>query len=606
MAKYLITSALPYANGPIHIGHVAGAYLPADIYTKFKKLKGEDAIHICGTDEHGVAITISAEKKGISPKELVDKYHKEIYEDFKKIGIEFDNFSRTTKPLHYKISQEIFLKLYEKGWFEERVVERFWCPKCRRFLPDRYIRGTCPYCGYEDAYGDQCESCGRALEPTDLINHRCAICSTPPVKKKTSHFYFLLSKLQPKIENWINTKRNFWKENVLKYVDNWLKQGLKDRPITRDLEWGIPVPLENVRGKVIYVWFEAPIGYISSTIEWAEKIGDKDKWKDYWKNPDSKIIHFIGKDNIVFHCITWPAMLMALGEYNLPWNVPANEFMNLHGQKISTSRNWAVWVKDLVPDFNPDFPRYYLTSIMPETGDSNFDYREFQAKVNNELVNILSNFIHRNLSFIIKYLNGKLPEKVSDLKSEDKEVINNIWSYAKECANNIENFRYKKALKNLIEIAIKGNQYFDYTKPWVLVKQDKKRLEEVLFVNLLIIKAISIAGYPFLPFGMKKVWKYIGISKPSWDDIFNYEIPENKILEKVEPVYKRIPDDLINKKLEKFEEKRIKFKDFEKLDLRIGEIKQVKEIKGADKLWHLKVDIGGKLYNVVAGIKKFY
>lgn len=619
MSRFLITSALPYANGPLHIGHIAGAYLPADIFTRYLKLKGHDAIHICGTDEHGVAITIKADKEGKTPREIVDFYHENIKESFEKLNIIFDNFSRTSKPLHYKISQEFFLKLYEKGYVYKKDIEQLYCPKCQRFLPDRYVEGTCPYCGNEKARGDQCENCGRWLEPKELIKPICAICGSTPEVRKSFHYYFKLKEFEKPLKEWLDSK-NYWKENVLNQALSWVRDGLENRAITRDLPWGVPVPLKDAEGKVLYVWFDAPIGYISATIEWAELIGKPEEWKKYWLDKDTKIIHFIGKDNIIFHTIVWPAMLMAHGEYNLPDNVPANEFLNLMGAKLSTSRNWAIWIPDLVKEYPSDYIRYGLANVIPETKDSDFSVEEFHLRINSELVNNLGNFVNRVLSFIKNYL-GSLPAEVSVFKEIDLEIIKEIENLPTKVGELIEGFEFRKALKEIMLFSQKGNQYFDYKRPWQTRKTDKEETIRTLYLCASMVKTLSIVIEPYLPDSAQKIRGMLGIDdiKYSWNDASNWKFNREIKPRDVQILYKKIEENKINlgntskeqtqDKVQKVEDKKmdlITYDDFKKLELKIGEIVAVEDIPGADKLYKFRVNIGDREIELIGGFKTSY
>ncbi len=620
MEKLLVTSALPYANGPLHIGHIAGAYLPADIYVRYKRLKGDDVVYICGTDEHGVAITIAAEKQGITPKELVDYYYKDIKNSFDKLGISFDNFSRTTKPVHYKTSQDFFLRIYEKGYIYKKDIEQFYCPKCKRFLPDRYVVGTCPYCGYPHARGDQCEKCGRWLEPTELIDPKCAICGTTPVIKKTYHYYFKLSAFAEPLRKWLESKD--WKENVKNTALGWIKEGLKDRAITRDLEWGVPVPLPEAKGKVLYVWFDAPIGYISSTKEWAEKIGQPNKWKDYWLDPKTRLIHFIGKDNIVFHAIVWPAMLMAHGDFVLPDNVPANEFMNLMGDKISTSRGWAIWIPEFVDAFGPDYVRFGLAFSLPEYKDSDFNFYEFQQRVNSELADNFGNFVNRTLSFIKNYLGGRIPE-AKNFKDMDLEVIKAIEEAPGKVGALLEKFEMRKALREVLDLSNLANRYFDYKKPWVTRKTDAEETARTLYLCASLVKTLSVLAEPFIPFGAQKIRQMLNIKdRLTWEDAGKLDLPAGLELGEIEILYRKISDEKIEAEVNKLksrlkkpepqkeekevEEKKISYDEFAKLDIRIGKILEAEKVEGADRLLKLKVDLGDKVITLVAGIAKFY
>ncbi len=622
MERILVTSALPYANGPIHIGHLAGAYLPADIYTRYKRLCGEDVIHICGTDEHGVAITIAAEKEGVTPRELADRYHLMIKKSFEGLGIIFDNFSRTSRPIHHKISQEFFLRIYERGYIEKKETEQFYCEKCRRFLPDRYVVGTCPYCG-ASARGDQCEVCGRWLEPVQLIEPRCAVCGSVPQLRKTFHYYFKLGMLEDKLRNWLESKTD-WKPNVRNTALSWIREGLMDRAITRDLSWGVKVPLEEAQGKVLYVWFDAPIGYISSTIEWAELQGKPELWKEYWFNPETKLVHFIGKDNIVFHAIVWPAMLMAHGDYILPTQIPANEFLNLMGDKISTSRGWALWVHELLEEFPPDYIRFGLASILPETKDADFDLRDFRIRVNSELADNLGNFVNRSLSFIRNYMDNTIPE-LPDLKAPENELIEKVKKYVAEIGEYIDTFQLRKALRTILDLSSLGNQYFDYKKPWVTRKTDRDETARTLYMCASLVRTLSIVMEPFLPFSAQKIRKMLqDEGTVRWQDASKLGVPAGRKLGELEILFKKLDEgkiealiDGLNKRVQEktkaqrrkgkmAEEKRVTIDDFKKLDIRIGRIVEAEKIEGTDKLLKLKVDMGEKTITLVAGIAKTY
>ena len=606
MSRILITSALPYANGRIHLGHLAGAYLPADIYTKYQRLKKRDVIHVCGTDENGVQITIRAKEEGLSPKEVADKYYKDIKESFEKFGIEFDNFSRTSRPIHYKTAQEFFLRLYQKGYIFPKKTEQLYCSRCKQFLPDRYVEGICPYCGYDGARGDQCEVCGRWLEPLMLKKPRCRTCNTTPTKKTTKHWFFKLDLFQKDLEKWIKSKKE-WKENVRSFALSWFKEGLEPRPITRDLNWGIPVPLTEAKGKVLYVWFDAPIGYISSTIEW-----DRERWKDYWCKKDTKLIHFIGKDNIVFHAIVWPAMLMGHGDFILPYQIPANEFLNLEGKPFSTSRNWAVWLGDYLKEFEPDPLRYTLTINAPERGDTDFTWDEFMSRNNNELSDILGNFVNRTLSFIKKYLGNVVPHP-SKITAEDRALLDKIIETRDTVGDFIEHFELKKALREIMTLAKEGNRYFDYMKPWILVKADTKRLNTVIHTCTTLVANLGILIQPFLPFTSKKIKNMLRMDKKCWDEIGCFEVGKGKELGAVKILFTRVEKEKIEIEkaklgthVKKLLKPKIDLEDFEKLDLRIAEIKQVEKVKETKKLLKLKVFLGDKNMQIVAGIGDDY
>ncbi|HOP32858.1 MAG TPA: methionine--tRNA ligase [Candidatus Hydrothermia bacterium] len=613
MKKYLITSALPYANGPLHIGHIAGAYLPADIYTRYRKLKGDYVIHVCGTDEHGVAITIKADREGKSPREIVDFYHKNVKESFDGLNICFDNFSRTSLPLHHKVSQEFFLRIYEKGYIYRKEIEQLYCANCNRFLPDRYVEGTCPFCGYDRARGDQCEQCGRWLEPKELINPFCTICGHRPIVKTSFHYYFKLKDFEKPLYDWLSSKA-YWKENVLNQALSWVRDGLEDRAITRDLPWGVPVPLEEAAGKVLYVWFDAPIGYISSTIEWANKVGKPDEWKNFWLDPDTKIIHFIGKDNIVFHTLIWPAMLMAHGEYTLPDNVPANEFLNLMGSKLSTSRNWAIWIPDLLSKYPSDYIRYGLSHVIPETKDSDFSFEEFKTRINSELVNNLGNFVNRTLTFIKNYI-GLVRHNLVGFRDQDLEIISEIENFPQQVGNHLENFEFRKALKEIMAFSQKGNQYFDYEKPWSTRKVDKEKTERTLYLCASMVKALSIIIEPYLPDSARRIRNMLGFSDQElkWEDAGKWTFDRDMELSKIEVLYKKLDESSNERVMILDENKReeramdyVSYEEFMKMDIRIGEIVAVEEIPGTDKLYKLEVDLGDHIATLVAGIKSAY
>lgn len=604
--RILITSALPYANGPLHIGHLAGAYLPADIYTRFQKLKNRDAIHICGTDEHGVAITLSAKKENKTPRELVDYYHENIKNTFNRIGIYFENFSRTTRKLHYELSQSFFLTIYNKGYIEKKEVKQFYCENDKIFLPDRYIVGTCPYCNYNKARGDQCERCGKWLEPTELIEPRCALCNSKPILKDSFQYFFKLNEFEGKLKEYIESKKGKWKENVLNFVNNWLKEGLKPRAITRDLEWGVPVPLEEAKDKVLYVWFDAPIGYISSTMEWS-----KDNWEKYWKDKDTKIVHFIGKDNIVFHAIVWPAMLMAEGSYNLPDEIPANEFLNLMGDKISTSRNWALWVDELLDRFEPDYIRFFIAYIMPENKDSDFNLYEFKDRVNNELINKYGNLISRTFSFIGNFFDSKIPDV--ELSEENIRDFSEIKRYISEAEKYLENFEFRKALSSILSGVDYINAYIDRQKPWNLIKYDKEQARRVIFAAIQLIRSISIIFEPYIPFSTKKVLDAIGVLNYNWDSAkeIDYSI-RGKGIKNIGNLYKKIEDkqiqellDILHSRVSK-EKSYITYEEFSKVDIRVAKVISAEKVEKSKKLLKLIVSLGNEKRQIIAGIGESY
>ena len=550
---FTITAALPYANGPIHIGHLAGVYIPADIFARYKRLTNNDVAFICGSDEHGVAISLESKKASISPKELIDKYDKMIKNSFDEFGILFDNYSRTSSKVHHETSLNFFDNLKEKNLFSLIKSEQFFDVDENQFLADRYISGTCPVCGFDEAYGDQCEKCGSTLSPEELINPKSTISNSSPILKETKHYYIKLDEFEEFIRNWITVEnKDKWKTNVVGQVKSWLDSGLKPRAVTRDLDWGIPVKIEDEDGKVLYVWFEAPIGYISSTIEWA-KANDKD-WEQYWKNPETNLIHFIGKDNIVFHCIIFPIMLRMFGDFILPKNVPANEFLNLEGNKISTSKNWAVWLHEYLIDFPnmQDVLRYVLTSTCPETKDNDFTWKDFQVRNNSELVAIYGNFTNRVLSLINKYYDGKIPNPDSK-NNTDKLVLNEVKSLKGKIELSLNEFKFREAVKNLMNIARFGNKYLAETEPWKIKDSDPLRVEQILQTSYIIIIYLSVLSEPFLPFTSNKLMKMIGLNNFSWDmlDNINDNVDYNFKIDKIEMLFRKIEDSEIDLQINK-------------------------------------------------------
>ena len=550
---FTITAALPYANGPIHIGHLAGVYIPADIYARYKRLTDNEVAFICGSDEHGVAISLASKKASISPKELIDKYDNIIKSSFKEFGISFDNYSRTSKKIHHETSLELFNTLKEEDLFSLKKSEQFYDSKENQFLADRYISGDCPICNAKDAYGDQCEKCGSTLSPEELKNPKSTISDSTPVLKETKHYYIKLNEYEEFLRNWITVEnKDKWKANVIGQVKSWLDSGLKPRAVTRDLDWGIPVKVDGDDGKVLYVWFEAPIGYISSTKEWA-KNNNKD-WEDYWKNPKTNLIHFIGKDNIVFHCIIFPIMLKMFGDFILPKNVPANEFLNLEGDKISTSRNWAVWLHEYLIEF-PDMQdvlRYVLTATCPETKDNDFTWKEFQTRNNSELVAIYGNFTNRVLSLIDKYYEGKIPNPKA-LDDGDNKILKEVVSLKNEMESNLDEFKFREALKNLIGIARIGNKHLADNEPWKIKSENPERVEQILKTSFEIVTYLAVLSEPFLPFTSEKLKKMIGINKTGWSNIDNLgsEIDFNFIITNKEMLFRRIEDSEIELQIDK-------------------------------------------------------
>ena len=615
--KYLVTSALPYANGRLHIGHIAGAYLPADIFVRWLRLHKEDVVYICGTDEHGTPISIAADQEGVSPEEIVRHYHESIKNAFDALEIEFDNFSGTARPGHYKLSQEFFLTLYKKGHILSRKTKQFYCETDHRFLPDRYVEGICPRCNATGARGDQCDACGQIYETITLIEPHCKICGNTPIIKETTHWYFQLNDFRDQLADWIS-KKDYWKENVRNFMLNLLDQGLVERPITRDLNWGVPVPLENAEGKVLYVWFEAPIGYISSTKEWAEKIGEPDRWKDYWLDPETRLIHFIGKDNIIFHALIWPAMLMGQDKtYCLPYDIPANEFMNLEGQKISTSRNWAIWVDEFIEKFPAEYLRYYLACIAPEKNDSDFSFYEFQQKVNKELNDVLGNLANRVFTLIKKHFNG-LIEPI-ELTDNSKKVLEEAQFLYKQIDEGYKNYQVKWNTKQAMDIARLGNRYFDERKPWAEIKNNPHSVQETLYVCLTLLRLVSVALYPVMPKSMNKLRKMMGLSELSeWEEL---DLKSNYTLKEIEPLFFKLEDSVIEEEVKKLKQNAklnsskanqlpvkelINYDDFAKIDIRVVTILFAEKVPKTDKLLHLKVDIGIEERELVAGIAEYY
>lgn len=617
--RTLVTTALPYANGPVHIGHLAGVYVPADVYTRYLRLKGEDVVMIGGSDEHGVPITIKAKKAGVTPQDIVDRYHNIIKTSMEGLGISFDIYSRTTSQMHKNTASEFFKKLYEKGEFVEKTSQQLYDEQAHQFLADRYVTGTCPHCGYDHAYGDQCESCGTSLNATDLINPKSAITGNVPVLKETTHWYMPLDKWEPALRQWILEDHKEWKPNVYGQCKSWLDEHLQPRAVTRDLDWGIPVPIEGAEGKVLYVWFDAPIGYISNTKELLPN-----DWETYWKDKDTRIIHFIGKDNIVFHCLIFPAMLMAEGSYQLPENVPANEFLNLEGDKISTSRNWAIWLNEYLEEFpgKQDVLRYVLTANAPETKDNDFTWKDFQQRNNSELVAIYGNFVNRALVLTHKYFDGTIPA-AHQLTDYDRQTLDEFKDVKGTLGDNIEHFHFREALKDAMNLARIGNKYLADTEPWKLAKTDMERVETIMNIALQICANLAIAFEPFLPFSSEKLRDMLGMSNVNWDKLGDIDIL--KVGEKVEkPVllFEKIEDNVIDAQKEKLE--RIKqeniinnftpraiagpasIDDFGKLDIRVGTVLECAKVKKADKLLQFKIDDGLGGRTIVSGIAKYY
>jgi len=615
--RYLITGALPYANGPIHIGHLAGVYIPADIYVRYLRMQGRDVVFVCGSDEHGVPITIKAKKEGVTPKDIVDRYHTIIKQSFIDFGIHFDNYSRTSSPLHHEVSSNFFDVLNKKGEFIEKTNEQYYDEKSNQFLADRYITGTCPKCGNENAYGDQCEKCGSTLSPTELINPKSAISGEIPVMKETSHWYLPLDKYEPFLRKWILDDHKYWKPNVYGQCKSWLDQGLQPRAVSRDLDWGVPVPVKGAEGKVLYVWFDAPIGYISATKEIRKD------WELYWKNEDTRLIHFIGKDNIVFHCIVFPTMLKAHGDFILPENVPANEFLNLEGDKISTSRNWAVWLHEYLEDFKDqqDVLRYVLTANAPETKDNDFSWKDFQARNNNELLAIFGNFVNRVLILTDKYYQSKVPVP-SKLNDIDTALLAEIANSKKLIEDNIETFRFRDALKEAMNLARSGNKYLTETEPWKVIKTEPERVKTILYTCMQVTANLAIMLDPFLPFSCEKLRGFLNMAKPTWQEAGNAEILKPGHETKLpELLFRRIEDAEIQVQIEKLHKTKeqtntqsscnpqkptIEFDDFVKMDIRVGTILEAEKVANTTKLMKLKIDTGIDQRSVVSGIAEYY
>jgi methionyl-tRNA synthetase len=648
--RYTVTAALPYTNGPIHIGHLAGVYVPSDIYARYLRLQGRDVAFICGSDEHGVAISMKAKKEGITPQQVIDKYHHIIKQSFEDFGISFDNYSRTSAKIHHDTASEFFKKLYNEGKFIEEVTEQLYDEQAQQFLADRFVIGTCPKCGNEEAYGDQCERCGSSLNATDLINPKSAITGTKPVLKSTKHWFLPLDRYDAFLREWIlEGHKNDWKPNVYGQVKSWLDDGLKPRAVTRDLDWGIPVPVDGAEGKVLYVWFDAPIGYISSTKEWAKREG-KD-WEPYWKSEDTKLVHFIGKDNIVFHCVIFPAMLKAEGSYIMPDNVPANEFLNLEGNKLSTSKNWAVWLHEYLQDFpgQQDVLRYALTSNAPETKDNDFTWKDFQARNNNELVAIFGNFINRVVVLTNKYYEGVIPAP-NAFSDVDQATLTELRAYPAVIASSVERYRFREALTELMNLARLGNKYLADEEPWKMIKEDPARVQTQMYVALQIAAALAVLSEPFLPFTatkLKNILKMNTVPAPirtmgivdetlSYNDAVNksHELDWNDIslkadllpaghhIGQAELLFAKIEDEEIQKQVDKLEATKtannaenkvvepqrdlITYEDFAKMDIRTGTILEAEKMPKANKLLVLKVDTGIDVRTIVSGIAESF
>lgn len=626
--RYTITSALPYANGPVHIGHLAGVYVPADIYARYLRLKGEDVVFIGGSDEHGVPITIKARQEKTTPQAIVDKYHRMIRDSFHEFGISFDVYSRTSAPIHHETASAFFRKLYDDGKFVEKETEQYYDEETKHFLADRYITGTCPHCSFEKAYGDQCENCGTSLSPTDLINPRSVLSGNPPVMKKTRHWYLPLDTYEPMLRSWIlDGHRHDWKPNVYGQCKSWIDQGLQARAVTRDLDWGVRVPIQGTEGKVLYVWFDAPIGYISATREWAGQTG-KD-WEKYWKDPESKLVHFIGKDNIVFHCIIFPVMLSAEGSYILPDNVPANEFLNLEGEKISTSRNWAVWLHEYLQEFpgKQDVLRYVLCAAAPETKDNDFTWKDFQARNNSELLAIFGNFVNRTLVLTQKYFEGRVPPVASKksgngLNSDDMATLEAMGAVPGKIMGSLDNYRFREALAELINLARLGNKYLTDAEPWKLFKSNPERVQTILNVSLQICASLAILSEPFLPFTAEKLLKMLNIDRPDWADAGTSGLlTAGHTLNEPSLLFEKIEDDQIEQQVQKLNNTRkqnekpvvqlalkppVAFEEFSRMDIRLATVLKAEKVAKTKKLIQLELDTGLDVRTVVSGIAGVY
>ncbi|SEQ20263.1 methionine--tRNA ligase [Flavobacterium urocaniciphilum] len=622
--RYTITAALPYTNGPIHIGHLAGVYVPSDIYARYLRLQGKDVAFICGSDEHGVAISMKAKKEGITPQQVIDKYDGIIRQSFIDFGISFDNYSRTSSEIHHKTASEFFRKLYDNGDFIEETTEQLYDAKADQFLADRFVTGTCPKCANEDAYGDQCEKCGSTLNATDLINPKSTITGETPILKETKHWFLPLNRYEDFLKEWVlEGHKSDWKSNVYGQVKSWVDGGLEPRAVTRDLDWGIDVPVEGAEGKKLYVWFDAPIGYISSTKEWAAKQG-KD-WEPYWKDADTKLVHFIGKDNIVFHCIIFPAMLKAEGSYILPDNVPANEFLNLEGNKLSTSKNWAVWLHEYLQDFpeKQDVLRYALTANAPETKDNDFTWKDFQARNNSELAAIFGNFINRVIVLTNKYYDGIVPTP-NEFSEGDLQALTELKAYPSVIASSIERYRFREALSELMNVARLGNKYLTEEEPWKMVKENPERVKTQMYVALQIATALQVLCEPFLPFTSEKLGKMLLNEGTTWNDVATKSdlLVANHKIGQAEILFAQIEDAEIQKQIDKLEatktankienetvtpqKETTSFEDFAKIDLRIGTIIEAEKMPKANKLLVLKVDTGIDVRTIVSGIAEHF
>ena len=620
--RYTVTTALPYANGPVHIGHLAGVYIPADTYVRYLRMKGEEVLFVGGSDEHGVPITIKAEKEGCTPQDIVDRYHNIIKDSFEKLGISYDIYSRTSSKTHHETAAAFFKKLYEDGKFIERETEQFFDPERNKFLSDRYIIGTCPKCGNDHAYGDQCEKCGSSMSPDELINPHSALSGAELVKKATKHWYLPLDQYEQWLREWIIEGHKEWKPNVYGQVKSWLDNGLQPRAVTRDLDWGVPVPVEEADGKVLYVWFDAPIGYISNTIEICNERGTD--WEKWWKDEETKLVHFIGKDNIVFHCIIFPCMLKAYGDYIVPENVPANEFLNLENDKISTSRNWAVWLHEYLEEFpgKQDVLRYVLTANAPETKDNNFTWKDYQDRNNNELLAIFGNFVNRTLVLTHKYFEGKIPAMIN-LNEKDEAAIEEMNQYPDKIANLLDNYKFREGLSELMNLARLGNRYLTENEPWKQFKTDPERVKTVLALSMQIVAKLAILSEPFLPFSAKKLQSMIGLEVSGWNQAKETVLlKEETAIGEVELLFTKVEDETVAAQVNKLEETKkqnelnawapnpikpnTNIDEFGKMDIRVGTVLECVKVPKADKLLQFLIDDGMNKRTIVSGIAKYY
>ena len=618
-----ITAALPYANGPVHIGHLAGVYVPSDIYARYLRMRGEDVVFICGSDEHGVAITLRARKEGKTPQQIVDQYHSQIKKSFENFGITFDNYHRTSAKLHHETASEIFKSLHDKGELVEKTSEQYFDEKEQQFLADRYIMGTCPNCGFEEAYGDQCEKCGSTLSPAELKNPRSMLSGESPVLKETTHWYLPLDTYEPWLKEYVLEGHKEWKPNVYGQCKSWIDNGLQPRPITRDLDWGIPVPVDGSERKVLYVWFDAPIGYISATKDWALREGKN--WEDYWKKQDTRLLHFVGKDNIVFHCIIFPSILHAEGSYIVPENVPANEFLNLESNKISTSRNWAVWLHEYLEDFpdKQDVLRYVLTANAPETKDNDFTWKDFQTRNNSELVAIFGNFVNRAVALTHKYYNGKVAQ-LGALKSIDQQTIEAAKKIPPKIEESLDKFKFREALGDMMELARIGNKYLADTEPWKLIKENEERVKTIMNVSLQLVASLGVFSTPFIPNTSNKLCKMLGMTSIDWEEAKGFSLlSSNQKIEKATLLFEKIEDEEVEKQLKKLMDTKesnkanevvkmnpikdeINYDDFIKMDMRVGEVKTAEAVEKSNKLLKMTVDTGVDTRTILSGIAKHF